>query len=990
MTSIHTTMTTVRILLRRLAFILSGSILALGLSAAEPATITGEVFDARTQQALAGARVTIDGTELAATTDQNGRFRIAGVPAGNQTLRVSYLGGESAQQDIRTGPGESRNVPIGVNVEIVKLDAFVVSSFAGPQVQALNEQRQSDRLSNIVSADAVGNLPDADMRSALMSLPGVNVTGETGEVSIRGAEAKLNAVVMDGGSIAQAASRLDGLGDTGRTRALDLQSIPAESAQSIEVIKTLTPDLDATAIGGVVNIRTGSAFASRQRTFNVTPTLLWYDMGGDGRQVQAFFRDALNAERTLGAMVNFSYKEFDRVYSQNEYNYGNNAQAVTGAVPLLSSNDVRRNEETVAQMMLSSSIDWKLSPTTTLSFKPYVNWRNKDEFRKRVNILLDNVTLTKPDGSAGAGRGARVQKTNRYRPDRENLQTRFGVNGETQLATGKIEYVAGYSRATTKATNYETTFQYPTAGAVRNNLAWTFDRSDPLFPVFTVATAGVAGVPNGTDVFTDDARYDWGGMNAQHLDNLATNLEAKVDWTRRFDFARPFSTKAGLKWARNTRDQNQLNMTWTGLASIPRGTVPLEPFSSFDGRYAYAGGVQNMPVLIDYFSRNRSQFTFNPTQVVNASANNFFDIVEDTYAGYGMGTLDVTRTLRVLGGVRGEYFEGDYNWTPSKIPGEVRGGIATRDVSRSKKFLHFFPSAAAVWRPDERKVVRLGYATSIARPDYNDLVPRDNRLLAAFIDPDSLAVGNWSVGNPGLKPARSRNLDLSAEWYYGKGNYISAAVFRKTIDNFIFNGSHPTDIQQRDQFGVPTFNAQGQPNYVTITRRENGGKQQLEGYELSWQHRFGRLPPPFDGLGAGINYSNVRGSQERQLYTDRTDPFRITGYIIDPRTLAQPRQVLSSQLYWEKSGFQIRASYTWTDEQVFGFDEQGQSDRLRAPLSFVDASVAYNFRNGWKVFATVRNLTERYEDYRYYEHRGFVRNYDEDGRSWTAGFRASF
>ncbi|MSU51420.1 MAG: TonB-dependent receptor [Opitutus sp.] len=979
---------------RMLCVLSCGSGLWAAAGAAAGGTVVGTVFDARTNQNLAGARISIAGTDLVVTTDLDGRFRFSEVPLGPRTIVVSYLGAERSDQTIEVTAQSAREIAIGVRTDVVKMGKFVVSSYAGPQMQALNEQRQNDRLSDIVSADSVGNMPDSDLRSALNRLPGVNVTGETGTISIRGAEGKLNAVVMDGGSISQAAQRLDGNGDTGRTRATDLQTIPAESAQSIEVIKTLTPDLDATAVGGIVNIRTGSAFSSRQRILNFTPTHLWWDQGGSGEQFQFFFRDTLNPQRTLGAMVNISYKHFDRVYSQNEYRYANEAAAVTDAAPLLNANDVRRNEETVEQFMLSGSLDWKLSATTTLAFKPFYTWRKKDEFRKRVNVQLDNVVLTAPDGSAARGTGARVAKTNRFRPDRATDQARFAFNGETQLAHGRLDYVAGYSRATARATNYESTYAYPTANAVRNNLAWTLDRSTANFPVFAITTAGVAGVPNGTNVFTDDARYEWGAMNAQHLDNLTTDLEAKIDWTRRFTFSRPLTLKAGVKWRESSRTQRQVSLTWTGPNNgplpIPAGTVPLEAFSSFDGRYSYMGGVQNMPVLINYFKTNPQQFTFSQTAAVNASANLFHDIVEDTSAGYAMGTLDLTRTVRVLGGVRAEYFTGEYDWTPSRMPAYVRGTFNIRDVSRQKSYLDLFPSAAFVYRPDDRKVVRLGYSTSIARPDYTDVVPRDNRLLQSFVDPDSLAAGNWTVGNPALKPARSSNLDLSAQWYYGRGNYISAAVFRKEMKEFIFSASHPTEIQITDRLGAPTFNANRLPQYVVISRRENGGKQELQGYELSWQHRFSGLPAPFDGFGAGLNYSNVRGTQDRQLYADPKDPFRITGFIRDPRTQDQAREVLSSQLYWEKSGFEVRGSYTWTGEQVFIFDEAGQSDRLRAPLSFLDASFAYNFWKGWKVFLTVRNLTKRYEDYRYYERRTFVRNYDEDGRSWTLGLRAAF
>jgi len=962
-------------------------------AAAESGVVSGDVFDARTKQALSGARVALAGTELLATTGLDGRFRIAAVPAGSHTLRVAYLGADPVERRVDVPAGGLREVSLGVSIGVVKLEALIVSSYAGPQLQALNEQRQGDRFASIVSADSVGNMPDPDMRSALSRLPGVSVTGETGVVSIRGAEGKLNAVLMDGGSISQASVRLDGNGDTGRTRATDLQTIPSESAQSIEVIKTLTPDLDATAVGGVVNIRTGSAFGSRQRILTFTPSYLRWDQGGSGEQFQFFFRDRLNAARTLGAMFNASYKHFDRVYSQNEYNYVNGADAVNGAVPLMSANDVRRNEETVTQFMASGSLDWKVSDTTTLSFKPFYTWRNKDEFRKRVNVQLDNVALTAPDGSTGAGRGARVAKTNRYRPDRETSQLRLALNGETHLAIGRFDYTLALSRADARASDFETTYQYPTVAAVRNNLAWTFDRSNVFFPEFTVTTAGVAGVANGTNVFTDNARFEWAGLTEQQLDNETADREARIDWSRPVALRWPSTLRAGFKWRESSRDQNHVSLAWTGANGalpIPAGAVPLEPFSSFDGRYAYMGGMQNMPILIDYFRRNRQQFAFNQTAAVNSSANLFYDIVERTTAGYLMGVVNPWPRLRLLGGVRGEHFTGDYRWTPSRMPPEIRGTFRIADVARKRSYFDLFPSATLVWRPDERKVVRLGYATSIARPDFNDLVPRDNRLLQAFVDPDSLAVGNWTVGNPGLKPARSDNLDLSAEWYYGQGSYLSVAVFRKRIDDFIFNGSHPTDVQVRNRLGEPTFLANGQPQFVVITRRENGGRQELKGCEISWQHRFNRLPSPFDGLGAGVNYSNVRGTQARQLYTERTDPFRITGFVRDPRTQDQPRQVLSSQLYWEKYGFQVRGSYSWQDEQVAAFDQVGLSDRLRAPLKFVDASLGYNFRNGWKVQLSVRNLTEEWEDYRYWEQRRFVRNYDEDGRSWMLSARASF
>lgn len=660
--------------------------------AADSGVVAGEVFDADTKQSLAGARVSIGDGVLETSTDTEGRFRLTNVPTGEQLVRVSYLGAHEHEEKVMVAPGEGQAISVGLRVSVVKLAPFVVSSFAGPQIHALNEQRRNDRLTNVVSADSVGNMPDIDMRSALNRMPGVNVSGEKGEISIRGAEGKLNALVMDGASVVQAPSQLAGLGDAGTSRAFDMQLIPAETAQSIELIKTLTPDLDATAVGGIVNIRTGSAFNSRQRTLNVTPTYLWWDFGGSGEQVQFFFRDVLNQSRTVGVLVNASYKRYDRVYAETQARHVNERDAIDpDVVPVLRASNPQSNEEEVEQFMLSGSLDWKVSDSTRVSLKPYYNWRVKDEISRRVNVQLDNVALTSPDGTSAAGAGARVAKTNRYRPDREFDQLKLTLGGETDLPNGKLEALVSLARSDFTATEYETTLQYPTANPIRRNLAWTFQRPNPFFPIFDIRTQGVAGVPNGTDVFTDNERYQWAAFDVTRHDNTAGSIEAKVDWTRQWAFDRPVSTKVGAKWFRNTRENWSPTISYdgpgSGALSVPAGAIGFEPFSSFDGHFRYAGDVQNMADFVKYFSDNPQQFSFDAESAFEDSANQFDDTQEDTYAAYAMATVDLTSKVRLLGGVRVEKFKGDYGWTPSRVPADIRGGSprATRIVAPSTR-----------------------------------------------------------------------------------------------------------------------------------------------------------------------------------------------------------------------------------------------------------------------------------------------------------------
>ena len=45
--------------------------------------------------------------------------------------------------------------------------------------------------------------------------------------------------------------------------------------------------------------------------------------------------------------------------------------------------------------------------------------------------------------------------------------------------------------------------------------------------------------------------------------------------------------------------------------------------------------------------------------------------------------------------------------------------------------------------------------------------------------------GTGSQGNPALKPLESKNIDLSLEWYYAEGSYVSVGYFHKDIDNYV-------------------------------------------------------------------------------------------------------------------------------------------------------------------------------------------------------------
>ena len=236
-------------MLRVIAF---ASLIVLGVSFtdaavfAEHVSVQGYVRDAKTGEPLLGATVMFVGTSMGAATDMKGKYIIPNVPPGNYTIKVIYIGyeewksaitvaGENFQQDFKLDP-----------VGVMGTEVVVTAQAAG-QNAAINQQLSSTQIVNVVSAAKIQELPDANAAESVGRLPGVFVLrsgGEGYEVAIRGLQPKYNEVTIDG--IKMGASDAS-------DRSTDLSMISSDMLEGIEVKKTVTADMDADVIGGVVN-----------------------------------------------------------------------------------------------------------------------------------------------------------------------------------------------------------------------------------------------------------------------------------------------------------------------------------------------------------------------------------------------------------------------------------------------------------------------------------------------------------------------------------------------------------------------------------------------------------------------------------------------------------------------------------------------------------------------------------------------------------------
>jgi hypothetical protein len=235
-------------------------------------TINGRVINKATGEYLRNAGVAVVGSNISTTAGPGGSFTVSGVPAGDVKIVITYAGLDALEETVNVPAGQTVTREFGLTSasysdQVIELGAFRVSTAREGNAKAIMEQRVAINMKKVIAADAIGNVSEGNVGEFLKLMPGVvmdYVEADTRNLRLRGLPPKYNAVLLDGMSIANAASAAIGTG-----RAFEFEQLSISAVETVELTKVPTPDQPSN-VAGTVNLRTKSAFDRQGRRIEWT------------------------------------------------------------------------------------------------------------------------------------------------------------------------------------------------------------------------------------------------------------------------------------------------------------------------------------------------------------------------------------------------------------------------------------------------------------------------------------------------------------------------------------------------------------------------------------------------------------------------------------------------------------------------------------------------------------------------------------------------
>ena len=724
-------------------------------------TISGQVTDP-SGGVVQGAQVQLSSITVA--SGPLGSFLIPDLAPGDYKLVVTYVGLKPFETNVTVKAGEETRVEARMEVAPANQSITVTDEVPHGEAQSINLTRSADNILQVLPAEVITSLPNANVADALGRMPSIALQRSEGEgvyIQVRGTEPRLTNVMIDGISVPSPEP------DVNQIR---LDVVPADLVESVQVNKTLAPNIDGDGIGGSVNLVTKKA--------GEFPTIDLFGLGGynpimGGRtnnQFGATVGHRFGPTKKLGIL-------FGATEDYNGRGIDNEQPAIdpnsTFAAPYYDNSTLREYRYYRTRWGYTGNVDYKISDYSDIyvrgMYSNLKDYGDKWYYEPQDSGNPKFYTSSKrPDASIGS----------------------LSAGGHKQFTSSLLSWEVSAARSfeLDSAGNPKATFKWIGSGLSCGFLPASV-QTNPNFPQFGSGCDALGSPLQDPGNFGLNEVVTSTGLSAQ------VNLSASADYLINYHLGSHFAIlQFGGKIRNNHKFQDATETQYDGWSAkdYPM-TMFLSGFSSnnymndhyFGGHY---GPVSNFETISSFTLANLSSYV-DGYATASDGAPNQFDILERISAGYIMNTMDFGH-LHVVAGVRFEdtqmttrgYYVTLYGAGDPHCIDPTGCGVPVPEQT-NPSYIDPLPSVSFRYALDANSGLRLVYGRGVSRPDSYQLVPY-------VTEDDSTNPATIGLGNTTLQPEHANNYDLLYERYMKSVGLFQAGFFYKQLSDTLISASY--------------------------------------------------------------------------------------------------------------------------------------------------------------------------------------------------------
>ncbi|MFG6414622.1 TonB-dependent receptor [Roseateles sp. DC23W] len=910
-----------------------------------------------------------------------------------------------------------------------QLETVVVTGVRASLTKSLANKRTSDQVVESVVAEDIGKLPDNNVVEALQRVTGIQVTnragGEVGTISIRGLPDI--ATTWNGRNIFTASGTQ-----------VALQDIPSTLVRQIDVFKTRDASQLENGIAGQIDVKSlrpfdfkGAKLSLLARGTYLDPAEKWNPqlsamasnrwktgIGDIGALVNLSMvkTDYRNESVTPGAMVPFTspnaaevpagYTPLQRIFPEsNAWTPGTYTGLPQKAGSTLNFNGTQRPYYLARDAVFQSDVlgqrerpaanvalQWQPNDDAVYTFEAMYNGYRDKSFNRLLFSFVDwwGSLGPNPASTITTFPGTNVIKT-------RTVNDVYGFNSgdyTTSATDSRIVALNGKWNVGDRL-RLDGDVSYQTSSFHSEFTATRIDRVAPSITVdFNSGGGNMAFKFNNNADLADPTKwnvaqfYDNANRNEGSAATASLNGAYDADWgpLKTLNFGVRFDTRKAAEAKREQsaflgRNLASLGANYyhvnadfgTDISDVPRSWIEPNAYYIRDNLDAW----RTMYKAADANFQTTDKLFLQKT----------FDVKEDTTNAYLMADSEhqlFGRPLRANFGVR--YVQVETSMTAYSVNATTKAVTPTNGSKTARKFL---PSLTLRYEPVKDVLVRFNYGETLRRPGFGDLNP----VLQLSDDVSRVGYGGGSGGNPGLEPTRSKNLDLTGEWYFQKDSALYGTVFQRKIEGLVVPLRRRIRVGPADDpFRNSTSGGDHTNGYdYVISSPVNASDGKISGVELGAIYFPKGLPGLLDGLGFQGSVTRLTSSQNvptadsaGNIVSQLESPFFGVSKLSWNATLAYEKGPVGARLSYVR-----RASFLAANEAALFANPIGI---WRHPEKSVDLQLTYNLNDRMAFDISGVNLTnEMQQQYYKFGDAGSpeLTNFGtvQTGRSVSVGFR---